>query len=493
MTMDFDSVKGNNIFGILYWDSTGQISGNVLENMSVDDLSGGYYEFGSYLRAPSYTDGARANIAVSGNTFIDAGRVAINIHDYVNAMVSGNTFYKTFDDFGYAIELGSESTGAISGNTIYGYDTAAASDGSSSAGIYIENAFTWDVTTGFTKDVSMTDNEVYDSQWGAFIGNEFDGYAGPVGIDVTMDGNNFHDNLDGGVGISDEDKEVGSSVSVHGAGNTLTGNGDYGYYIYTQGDGNMTVDMAGEMITGQDTGVYVEDTHGGPDNSSYDVSIGFGSIAGNTTYGVNNTVGSLTVDAQHNWWGACDGPSGEGPGSGDAVSANVDYDPWDLGVCDKDGDGLSDDAELNLYHTDPNDPDSDDDGLEDGLEIIYGSDPNVADTDGDGCNDGPEAGPIEIDGGRRDPTNPWDYFNPTNDGENRVDDILAVVNAYFKDDSDGNPGLPPYAPGYNPKYDRTYVGPLQWNLGPPNGTQRVDDILNIVHQYFHDCGEGVEK
>ena len=34
------------------------------------------------------------------------------------------------------------------------------------------------------------------------------------------------------------------------------------------------------------------------------------------------------VTAENNWWGDDSGPSGNGPGSGDAVSANVDYDPW---------------------------------------------------------------------------------------------------------------------------------------------------------------------
>lgn len=36
----------------------------------------------------------------------------------------------------------------------------------------------------------------------------------------------------------------------------------------------------------------------------------------------------LSVTAENNWWGDASGPSGEGPGSGDAVSANVDYSPW---------------------------------------------------------------------------------------------------------------------------------------------------------------------
>jgi hypothetical protein len=65
---------------------------------------------------------------------------------------------------------------------------------------------------------------------------------------------------------------------------------------------------------------------------------------------------------------------------------------------------------------------------------------------------------------------------------------MLVVGQYFDDDDDGNPGTPPYEPGYNPQTDRTMVGPDLWDLGPPNGLQRVDDILNSVYQYAHDCG-----
>jgi hypothetical protein len=113
-----------------------------------------------------------------------------------------------------------------------------------------------------------------------------------------------------------------------------------------------------------------------------------------------------------------------------------------------------------------------------------------ADTDGDGCPDANEqqtAPGSESSGGLRDYTNAYDYFEPTHDGMNRGDDILMVVDQYFMDDFDANPGLPPYQPGYNPDTDRTYVGPLAWNLGPPNGSQRIDDILRQIQQFGHDC------
>lgn len=103
-----------------------------------------------------------------------------------------------------------------------------------------------------------------------------------------------------------------------------------------------------------------------------------------------------------------------------------------------------------------------------------------ADSDGDSCTDTKELGPEPNQGGLRDPDNEWDYFNPTHDGQNRIDDVLKVVGQYFEDDGD---------PLYNQDTDRTdnIKNEEPWDLGPPNGLQRVDDILAIIAQYFHDC------
>lgn len=124
------------------------------------------------------------------------------------------------------------------------------------------------------------------------------------------------------------------------------------------------------------------------------------------------------------------------------------------------------------------DSDRDSDGLLTCEEEQYGTDPVDPDTDGDHCGDGAELGPSHQAGGERDPTDQWDYFNPSGDGLNRVDDILLVVRQYFVDQ--GNPN-------YTQATDRTSVGPQLWRAGQPNGTQRVDDILTAVHNYFNDC------
>jgi len=57
-------------------------------------------------------------------------------------------------------------------------------------------------------------------------------------------------------------------------------------------------------------------------------------------------------------------------------------------VPDSDGDGISDDNEVNLYGTDPQNPDTDQDQMDDGWEINHGTDPLVDDSGGDLDGDG---------------------------------------------------------------------------------------------------------
>ena len=51
-------------------------------------------------------------------------------------------------------------------------------------------------------------------------------------------------------------------------------------------------------------------------------------IEGNASFGMQVVGASGVANATNNWWGAGDGPSGVGPGSGDAVTANVNFSPF---------------------------------------------------------------------------------------------------------------------------------------------------------------------
>ncbi len=120
-----------------------------------------------------------------------------------------------------------------------------------------------------------------------------------------------------------------------------------------------------------------------------------------------------------------------------------------------------------------------DDGTSDTLTInCISPQAYPGDTDGDGCPDTREQGINMMMGGRRDFLNPWDWWDPTGDQLDRIDDVLAVASHYGK-----NVG----GPGYDAKYDRTYLGPNVWNLGSPDGMIRSGDINAIVREYGAGC------
>ena len=61
--------------------------------------------------------------------------------------------------------------------------------------------------------------------------------------------------------------------------------------------------------------------------SSVSMRISNCEIFGNLEYGIlNNSI--HTIDAQNTWWGALDGPGGNGGGAGNPISENVDYEPF---------------------------------------------------------------------------------------------------------------------------------------------------------------------
>ena len=143
--------------------------------------------------------------------------------------------------------------------------------------------------------------------------------------------------------------------------------------------------------------------------------------------------------------------------------------------------------------------DDDNDGLPNCHEGEVGTDPAVADTDQDGCSDGQEVVNSVAFGGRRDPTNFWDFFDvpaglpPARDGAVSIIDIGAVVARFgatmepppTKQEALAQALTTPPPSGYHAAFDRNAVpGKLS---GPPDGSVNIVDIGLVVLQFGDTC------
>ena len=136
---------------------------------------------------------------------------------------------------------------------------------------------------------------------------------------------------------------------------------------------------------------------------------------------------------------------------------------------DTDGDGLTDGDEVKVYKTDPLNPDTDGDGLKDGEEVkVYKTDPLNADTDGDGLTDGEEVKTYKTD-----PLNPDTDFDMVSDG--------AEVHKYKTDPLDPDTDDGGVRDGHEIFYDKT---------NPLDGS---DDLLFFELNILFDTDKSIIK
>jgi len=158
---------------------------------------------------------------------------------------------------------------------------------------------------------TFRNNEVVNSDFG------ITGYL----KDSLIEGNLVRDFAGGGVGISAQ------FLNTEIKNNTVTGYVEGAALTFEKSHHDRpiseNVNVKNNTFTGNSIGIYVFGTQ----TELNGITVNFNNFDDNSWYGVRNE-GGETLDATKNWWGANDGPSYAGPGKGDRVSDNVDFEPW---------------------------------------------------------------------------------------------------------------------------------------------------------------------
>ena len=232
VTLDQTTVRGSLVYGVLYWNATGTLDANRYTHTSPPDLSN--YSFVAHARAVDAPYNASNRAAVAFTKAVHRHGPRGNQRPQLGPSHHHRQYVPEQRDPAQHLWLrhgiGSTATRIVSSNTISGYNVPANDDGES-AGIYIESAFTTDLRGGpvIAKSVTVTNNEIFACQYGAWGGLGYAGLGGPMAISTSFSGNRVHDiapsvpgQPSGGLLMEDVDKTYGSSNTLSASSNTLS-------------------------------------------------------------------------------------------------------------------------------------------------------------------------------------------------------------------------------------------------------------------------------
>jgi hypothetical protein len=265
----------------------------------------------------------RGVYASSGGSF--------NLHDNVVENVQGEAASIAMFNFG--------GSGVFAGNTVSGANDAISSNWST--GVQFLNNTITNSASGIHTDNGGTSGSADLIEGNAVSDCTPGGYGIWVFVPYLAHTVNANTVTNCAVGLSAWGQ--GAAVTPSFTNNTVTGNyeaGGAGAYITTDligfGYTDVSVAFSGNIITGNETGVYLtadEQSWNPEPYTAQAITAVFGqnNLAGNTTGVDKGTSGTINADFEHNWWGDASGPSGAGPGTGVSVTTGVDFEPW---LCD---------------------------------------------------------------------------------------------------------------------------------------------------------------
>jgi len=220
-----------------------------------------------------------------GNSAASGDGGAILFSSIEAASISSTTFTNNSASLGDGGAILDSSTGGMTlTNVTFSGNSAASGDGgaihdSSNGGLSITN--------------------------GAFSGNSAAG----------GDGGAIFDSSNGGLVFN------GGSVT----NNSVPGGDGGGIHDSSNGGINITgVVFSGNSATSGDGGAIYDESSVGTGPVSNNCFVGNTADSGGGIFRAS----SPSLNAINNWWGAASGPSGAGPGTGDAVSTNVTFSPF---------------------------------------------------------------------------------------------------------------------------------------------------------------------
>ncbi len=280
----------------------------------VDNLITGYQKGGIVI------SGAGSDATISGNTVAGDGPVTY---------IAEN-----------GIQVSSAATATINSNTVSGHSYTPLTF--ASAGLLLYEAGVVD-TDGNIIDENQVGLWIVDSSGdhlnniitATSAGTGSPGFWGAI-VDAPPPGrvpSPMEDAVAAG-GVEDVTTLAPSAVQTNLImGNSFVSDGSLGGVgIETDaGFGNLDIDLTvtKNIIHNWEYGVFAFECTGPCAPSTFvKVDINRNSIVGNTEFGVFSFTATPIVDATCNWWGLASGPGPVGPGSGDNVSDDVEYEYW---------------------------------------------------------------------------------------------------------------------------------------------------------------------
>ena len=281
--------------GILLWsEASGNVSLNTVESNTVSNCSNG-------IRLYASNDSVMEDNTIEDN-IVSICFFGIYLDAEYGGNMSGNDILDNtieYDSGGNGIYLYAYDGGHIEYSTIE--DNKVYGNTSGGTAIRLE-----DYSTVTIENIEIVNNTLFDASSGK---SNLDGIRLYDCQYINISGNNIHNNLNTGLHIQ-------SSNNISVTGNTVHNNSE-GIYLHAWDSIVSGNDIRDNYGAGS-TGIYVD-------------------YALNTPVTCNNIVGNdpglysdgdTVVDARYNWWGDDSGPGGSGEGTGDNVSASVNYASW---------------------------------------------------------------------------------------------------------------------------------------------------------------------